>query len=516
MKKVVIIGAGPAGLTAAYELLQKEPGIDLTIIEQDKQVGGLAKTVEYKGNRIDIGGHRFFSKSDKVMDWWMNFFRIDDFPDNGELKYQGEKRSIKAQQAGNTGVDNNAVMLIRKRSSRILFKKKLFEYPIKLSFSTFRKFGFSLTIRVLLSYLKQRINFFPKKIVTLEDFLIRRFGRSLYYRFFKTYTEKVWGKPCSEISYEWGAQRIRGVSLRKIAKNYFKQIIKRKPDIRQKDKETSLVEYFMYPRLGPGHMWEQVALQVTERGCKIQMNERIKHISSENGKVNFVETIHTGTGNTQRYEANTLFSSMAVKDLVACINKKAPDPIMGVAAGLEYRSFITVGILVNRLQMNEIAKDTWLYIQEPDVKIGRLQIFNNWSPWLVADESKFWLGAEYFCSSGEAFWQMDEGAIRQLAIAELEQIGIIRAADVEDSVVVKEPMAYPGYFGSYSRFAEVKSYLDSIPNLYPIGRNGMHKYNNQDHSMLTAMEAVDLFLSGQTNKSSLWDINTEEEYHEQK
>jgi protoporphyrinogen oxidase len=467
MKTAVIIGAGPAGLTAAYELLTRA-GIRPIVLEQDDCVGGISRTVNYKGNRIDIGGHRFFSKSNRVMKWWA-----------AQLE-----------------------LMLRPRRSRIFFLRQFFDYPLRLSLDTLVKLGLARTIRIGLSYL--RASLFPiRDERTLEDFFINRFGRELYLTFFKSYTEKVWGVPCRQINAAWGAQRIKGLSVWKSLLHAFK-----------KSGETSLIDEFLYPMYGPGQMWEHVAAQVTAKGGTLLTHRRASGLAISGSRATSVTATHTVTGATETFQADYVFSTMPVSDLVRALDPPPPQNVREVAAGLVYRDFITVGLLLGRIRFP--LPDNWIYIQEPDVRVGRLQIFNNWSPHMVADPSRIWLGMEYFCNQGDDLWTLPDGAMIDLAADELSRLGFIHPADVLDATVIRMEKAYPAYFGAYQRFQEIRDYLDGIENLYPIGRNGMHRYNNQDHSMLAAMTAVDQILAGDSNKSPLWDVNTEQEYHEDK
>ena len=393
-KIAVIIGAGPAGLTAAYELLHQTKNIKPLIYEASEYVGGIAKTINYKGNRIDMGGHRFFSKSDAIMQWWQNILPLEN------AKTDTEK--------------TDKVMLIRQRLSRIFFLGKFFDYPVSLNFNTISNLGLIRFARIVLSYLKIKIS--PiKKERSLEDFFINRFGKELYLTFFKDYTEKLWGVSCSKIQ----------------------------PG-----------DYFL--------------------------------------------------------------SSMPVKDLIENLEPKAPLKVLETAQGLAYRDFATIGLLLKKLKIKDGIKDTWIYIQERNVKIGRLQIFNNWSPYLVKNPNNVWLGLEYFGNEGDELWQKSDAEFIDFAIKELVKIGMIEQKDILDKVLIKTAKAYPAYFGAYSNFEVIRKFTDAIENLFLIGRNGMHRYNNQDHSMLTAMAAVENIISKKNSKDNIWNINAEQEYHEGK
>ena len=411
-------------------------------------------------------------------------------------------------------------MLVRDRKSRIYFLRSFFDYPIRLTADTLKKMGAVRTIRAGASYLHSAL--LPRRPErTLEDFLINRFGRQLYLTFFKSYTEKIWGVPCSQISAEWGAQRIKGLSLKGVVAHFFRKTFgpRNSGGIAQKQTETSLIERFLYPKLGPGQLWEHVAGLVEKGGGEIRLGIHIDRIQIEGNKVVSVEGVNDA-GERTIYSGDYFFSTMPVSDLIRAISAEVPAEVAEVSDGLMYRDFITVGLLAKKLAVTENdgapLKDNWIYIQEPDVKVGRLQIFNNWSPWLVGGTGKVWIGLEYFCNEAEDLWKLSDEEMTQLAIEEVVRIGILNAEDVEDSHVVRVPKTYPAYFGSYSRFDVIRKYTDSFENLFLVGRNGMHKYNNQDHSMLTAMTAVDNIAAGITDKANLWAVNTEMEYHDEK
>jgi protoporphyrinogen oxidase len=515
-RKALIIGAGPAGLTAAYELL-KRTDIQPIVFEKSGDIGGISKTVNYHGNRIDIGGHRFFSKSDRVMEWWLNMMPLQLEPgdENPTIKYQGKSRTVDA--AGATG-DPDKVMLLRPRLSRIYFLRKFFSYPIRLSLDTLKGLGLARTVSILFSYVWARL--FPRKPEkSLEDFFINRFGKTLYLLFFKDYTEKVWGVSCQKISAEWGAQRIKGISIAKALAHAASRLTKRTnrkgADIQQKGTETSLIERFLYPKLGPGQLWEEVARQVVEGGGVIHMNHDVKSVETADGRITAICVTDKSTGWTERIEGDFVFSTMPVKELVEGIGKGVPPKVLEVASGLQYRDFITVGVLLKKM-LHEDLKDTWIYIQEKDVRVGRIQLFNNWSPFLVKDPSTTWVGMEYFCNEWDDFWTLPDEKIRQQAVEELEKMGLALKSDVLDTTVLRMEKTYPAYFGTYGEFDKVREWLDKFDNLFLVGRNGMHKYNNSDHSMLTAMVAVDNISQGIRDKANIWEVNTEQEYHEEK
>ena len=516
----MIIGAGPAGLTAAWELA--EAGVrDILVLEATRNIGGLSQSVEYKGNRIDIGGHRFFSKSDWVMNWWTKMLPLAAGADPGDaemvLAYQGKERTMGA--AGTARESDARVMLVRKRLSRIYFDGKFFDYPLKANIETVLKLGLWRCVRFGTSYLWSML--FPRRPErSLEDFFINRFGRLLYLQFFKEYTEKVWGTPCSQISAEWGAQRIKSLS---IAKALLHAVLKpfRRAGGLGAAQQTSLIERFLYPKYGPGLMWETTVEKLRARGVRFEFESPVARIEQGDGCILAVE-VRKPDGAVQRHEADSFVSSMPVRDLVLALSPGAPQAPREIAAGLEYRDFITVGLLYRKLMRNpsgsgpmNIVPDNWIYIQESGVKVGRLQIFNNWSPYLVQDPATVWIGMEYFCHEDDELWAMPDEALRQLGIAEMRRLKLAESTDNLDGVVIRMPKAYPGYYGTYARFDELRRYLDAFPNLYLAGRNGMHRYNNQDHSMLSAKKAVEAILAGSSDKSAIWGVNIDDEYHEE-
>ncbi len=516
----IIVGAGPAGLTAAIEL-QRQSRIKPIVIEANQEIGGISRTVRYKGNRMDIGGHRFFSKSDRVMKWWLEMMPIEaGAGDDGQLRYQGQQRDVPGAISGGDPKTEDLVMLVRQRKSRIYFLRRFFDYPIRISASTLRKLGAVRTIRCGLSYLRSAL--LPQREErSLEDFLINRFGKQLYLTFFKSYTEKVWGVPCDQISAEWGAQRIKGLSLKGVVIHFLKKtfVPARSGDVAQKKTETSLIERFLYPKFGPGQLWEHVAGLVRKGGGEIHQGIAVDRIHVDGNRVVSIEGKNEA-GEHQSYSGDYFFSTMPIRDLIRALSCEVPQEVMEVSEGLMYRDFITVGLLVRKLAVAEddgkLLKDNWIYIQEPDVTVGRLQIFNNWSPWLVSDPDKVWIGLEFFCNETDAMWKLSDAETARLAVDEASRIGILKAEDVEDSHVVRVPKTYPAYFGTYNRFDVIRRYVDKFENLFLVGRNGMHKYNNQDHSMLTAMTAVENIVNGVVAKDNIWAINTETDYHEEK
>jgi protoporphyrinogen oxidase len=518
-RTAIIIGAGPAGLTAGIELIRRS-GIKPIILESSHSVGGLSRTVVYNGNRMDIGGHRFFSKSDRVMQWWLDVLPIEAGGEEpGELRYRGHQRGIPAAPSKADPNVQDRVMLVRQRKSRIYFLRRFFDYPIRLTAGTLMTMGLIRTIRCGCSYLWATLR--PRRPErTLEDFFINRFGKQLYEMFYKSYSEKVWGVTCDQISADWGAQRIKGLSLKSVAAHYLKSILSRKGrgDINQSGTETSLIEKFLYPKFGPGQLWEQVADQIRSGGGEIHFGVAVDRILTQGGQV--VSVVGTNdAGERVAYRGDSFFSTMPVRDLIRGMGSDVPDEVKQVSEDLHYRDFIIAGLLVKKLAVSEKdgspLKDNWIYIQEPGVKVGRLQIFNNWSPWLVSRPDRMWIGLEYFCNETDAIWKLSDEALAELAIDEAARIGILDAGDVEDSHIVRVPKSYPSYIGSYSRFKVIRDYTDGFTNLFLVGRNGMHMYNNQDHSMLTAMTAVENIVNDVATKDNIWAINTEMEYQEE-
>lgn len=526
-KKVVIIaGGGPAGLTVALQLLRgksanctKDAGsgrdcpedsrlASVAIYEQTDMLGGISRTVRHHGNRIDIGGHRFFSKSREVNELWES-----------------------VMPAGADPIATDRVMLRRPRVSRIFYLRKFFDYPVKLSLQTLRNMGLGNTLAVAASYMKSALFKLPE--TSLENFYINRFGRKLYGMFFEDYTEKVWGVHPSRLGADWGSQRVKGLSLVAVLKDMMKKGLKGKSQSVDKV-ETSLIEEFLYPKYGPGQLWEAVGEEVKGRGGAINMQQTIRKIHIDNGRVVGV-TVEDPTGHRFERPCDYFVSSMPINELVAALDGIAiPANVKKAASELPYRDFMTVGLLVDELKIKNQTKlqtymnripDTWIYVQERDVKLGRIQVFNNWSEYMVADnEHKIWLGLEYFCNEGDSLWTMTDDQFIAMAIAELEKIGIIDAGSIEDSIRIQVKKAYPAYFGSYSQLPEIRRFLDTIPNLYCVGRNGQHRYNNMDHSMLTAIEAAKLIdrsiatdiPTSPSAKVPLWNVNADADYHETK
>ena len=525
---VVIIGGGPAGLTAAWELM-KDGGADaydVTVLEATREFGGISRTVKHNGNRMDIGGHRFFSKDDRIMQWWR-----DTLPLQGAPSYDDRKlgRHHDLEPGGPDPETCDEVMLKRHRVSRIYWNRHFFDYPISLSPNTLKAMGPKLTLEAGFSYLKSMVHKLPED--NLENFYINRFGRKLYSMFFEGYTEKLWGRHPSQISADWGAQRVKGLSITEVLKNAFLKLLPKKQDASKV--ETSLIEEFWYPKYGPGQLWETVERNCERAGVRVITDANVVQVRQEGGRIESV-VYEDCEGNCTELKADQFISSMPVKDLVNALGAgegaaQVPADMSEIANGLPYRDFVTVGLLVKHLKLRNttdiptlgnppIVPDCWIYVQDPGYKVGRLQIFNNWSPYLVKDvDDTVWIGLEYFCEEGDAFWSMSDEEARDFAIQELTRMRVINGPqDVIDSHRERVKKAYPAYFDTYSRMDELVEYLDSFGNLYCVGRNGQHRYNNMDHSMATAMEAVGNIKTGKTSKKNVWSVNTEQSYHESK
>ena len=535
-QSVVIIGGGPAGLTAAWELI-KDGGADrydVTVLEETHEFGGISRTVKHNGNRMDIGGHRFFSKDDRIMDWWKNTLPLQGAPSYDDKKLN---REHDMEPGGPDPEVEDKVMLKRHRVSRIYWNKHFLDYPISLSAGTLKAMGFKLTMVAGFSYLKSMVHKLPED--NLENFYINRFGRKLYSMFFEGYTEKLWGRHPSEISADWGAQRVKGLSIMGVLKNAFQKLLPKKRD--NSEVETSLIEEFWYPKYGPGQLWETVESNCENAGVKVVTDAKVIEVRQQNGHISSVVT-EAADGTRTEWNADQFISSMPVKDLVEAIDaagvdteaaatgsKAAPEAVTEVSEGLPYRDFVTVGLLVNHLKLENttdiptlgnppIVPDCWIYVQDPGYKVGRIQVFNNWSPYLVKNvDDTVWIGLEYFCEEGDTFWNMSEEDAVKFAISELMRMGVIeKPEDVLDSHRERVKKAYPAYFDTYDRIDEVIDYLDGFGNLYCVGRNGQHRYNNMDHSMATAIEAVDNIKSGKATKENVWSVNTDQSYHEEK
>lgn len=518
-KTAVIAGAGPAGLTAALELL-RQGDVCPVVCEASEHIGGISRTARHNGNRIDIGGHRFFSKSETVMRWWSEIMPMQGAPSADDILLGREPQLT--PDGPDPEVDD-CVMLRRNRISSIHYLNKFFDYPISLKWQTLANIGFWRTMKAGTGYMLSSLNAKPE--TSLENFFINRFGAPLYRMFFEDYTTKVWGIHPSNLGADWGAQRVKGLSVTAILKDMFRKKLSRK-SADGADVETSLIESFIYPKYGPGQLWETVAARVCAEGGEILMQNPVRRINVKDGKVVSVLT-ETHDGFINEIPCDWFISSMPVSELISILSGiEIPPEVKEIAYALRYRDFITVGLLLDELEIHNSTSiptyrnripDTWIYVQDRNVRLGRIQVFNNWSPYMLADfKGKVWIGLEYFCTEGDDLWQMDEKAMIDFAISEVEKIGLVNPAKVRDAVRIKVKKAYPVYAGAYYRFDEVRRFLDSIPNLFCIGRNGQHRYNNMDHSMLTAMEAVKAIYSGAEDKTAVWQVNTETDYHESK
>lgn len=519
MKNVFIIGAGPAGLTTAYELLKyKSKEYEIIIIEKEKEIGGISKTVPLDENHsVDTGIHRFFSKSDEINKIWKEILPVQSKPAYDDIVLNRKKEF---QKNGSNPEKCENSLLIKDRITRIYYKKHFFDYPVSIKFKNIKNLGILTIIKAGFSYLKACI--FKRKENSLEDFYINRFGKVFYSIFFEKYTEKVWGIHPSEISADWGAQRVKGISVLEVLKDSFRKILKIK---NEKNTQTSLIDIFYYPKLGAGQMWNEMAKIIESKGGKILKEAELKEIILENGKVKKVKYKHNG----EIFEKNIdiLVSSMPIKDLILSIKKGVPQNIINIAENLPYREFMSVAMLVKKIKLKNNTKiktigniipDSWIYIQEPNIKAGRMQIFNNWSPYLFKDkkelEKNVLISLEYFCSNGDKYWNMSDDEFIKFAEKEAIKMGIIDKDDLIIAKRIKIDKAYPAYFRTYYEMDKVIDYLNSIENLYCIGRNGQHRYNNMDHSMMTGIETAKNIVNNINTKKNIWNVNTEKEYHE--
>ncbi len=519
-KKVVIIGAGPGGLTSAYYILKNSSEYEVTILESENMVGGISKTVSFDDYKIDTGIHRFFTKNEEIENLWKELLPLQGKPAYDDIILNREK------DFDTTGPDpekSNECMLIKDRVTRIFYGRKFYDYPVSLNMTTIKNMGFITLFKAAFSYLKSCFIKLPN--TSLENFYINRFGKVLYSMFFESYTEKVWGVHPSKISSDWGAQRVKGLSIFALIKDILKKTFKIKNN---KNSETSLIEHFWYPKLGSGQIYEEMAKKITQMGGCILLNSRVNSLTLKDGKIKEIGYITKGA--KKSLKTDICISSMPIKNLIESINgTNVPKKIYNIATNLPYREFMSVGLVVNELNLknntniktiNNIVPDSWIYVQEPDVKMGRIQILNNWSPYLFKNkkniENEVLITLEYFCSENDKYWNMSDKEFIDFAIDEAVKIGIINDNSVKSSVRIKIPKAYPAYFGTYSDIDKVVDYLNSISNLYCIGRNGQHRYNNMDHSMLTGIEAARAIIKGEKNKDDIWKVNTEKEYHEKK
>lgn len=517
MMNAVIIGAGPAGLTAAYELLAHGAGNwNVTVLEETDYFGGISRTVCHNGNRMDMGGHRFFSKVERVNVWWQHMMPMQGYPSLDDILLH---REVMLSAGGPDPEKTDGVMLSRHRVSRIFFNGKFFDYPITLKPATFRNMGIVTTFLAGVSYILAKMRPLPE--TNLENFYINRFGRKLYSMFFEHYTENLWGRHPSKIDASWGKQRVKGLSISAIVKDVLcKAFVKKGRRV-----ETSLIEEFKYPKLGPGQLWDITAAMIRKMGGVVVTGRRVIRINKNNdNKITSLVCVHDGV--EQVIVGDVFISSMPLKDLIEGMND-VPLNVRHIAQGLPYRDYMTVGVLIPKLLLQNktklktvanIVPDCWIYVHGKRVKMGRFQIYNNWSPYMVKDiEHTVWVGLEYFVDEGDKWWSMNDGEFTMAAISEMITIGLIASSDcVLDTHVERVRKAYPAYFDTYNEIGTLVKYLNTIDNLYCVGRNGQHRYNNIDHSMCTSFEAVSNILTGRSDKSNVWSVNTEEEYHETK
>lgn len=515
-KNIIIIGAGPAGLSAGYEILKNSDQYDVIILEKTDKIGGISRTVCHNGNRMDIGGHRFFSKDENITKWWLEILPMQGKQTIDDILLNQKK------ELDDSNVDpekQDKVMLKRRRVSRIFYNQKFFDYPIKMKFQTLKNLGIKTTLCAGFSYLYSVIN--KRKEKSLEDFYINRFGKKLYSMFFENYTQKLWGRHPRDISPTWGKQRVKGLSIFGIIKDVFFKVF---PFIKHKV-ETSLIEEFMYPKFGPGQLWETAAEKIENMGGKILFNSNAVEFNLKEDKI--VSVSYFNKSNEKiNLNCDYLISSMPIKDLIRG-TKNTPDEIKDIANNLPYRDFVTVGILVKNINLknetkiktyNERIPDCWIYVQDSSVKLGRMQFFNNWSPYLVKDyKNTQWIGLEYFCSENDEFWNMPEDEILDFVSKELINMKIINSKEeILDFHRERVEKAYPAYFDSYKNIDKVIDFINSKENLYCIGRNGQHRYNNMDHSMMSGFLAARAIIAGKKDKTEIWNVNTEENYHESK
>jgi protoporphyrinogen oxidase len=455
------------------------------------------------------------------MNWWLRMLPLaagQSSVGDPQLAYQGMRRLL--PQAPTALESDARVMLLRGRLSRIYFDGKFFDYPLKANLETALQLGLWRCAAFAASYARSQL--FPRRPErNLEDFFVNRFGDRLYRQFFKEYTEKVWGTSCDRISAQWGAQRVKSLSVGNAIRHALRKLLRLDAHDLGAARQTSLIERFLYPKYGPGLMWEATAQRLAEHGVRIVFEAPVHALEHAGGRI-VAACVRRADGKEERYAAETFISTMPVRDLVLGLAPQAAAPVREIAAGLEYRDFLIIGVLYRKMKPTSsgsgplnLVPDNWIYVQEPGVKVGRLQIFNNWSPYLVADGNTVWIGMEYFCSEGDELWRSSDDELKQLGVREMEQLRLADPEDQIDSVVIRMPKAYPGYFGTYGSFEELRKYLDGFQNLFLVGRNGMHRYNNQDHSMLSARKAVEAILAGSSDKTAIWNVNIDDEYHEE-
>lgn len=515
-KQIVIIGAGPAGLTSGIQILKTDSqSFDVVIVEASKDIGGISRTVEVQGNRMDIGGHRFFSKDQLIMDWWSDMLPLQGAPAFDDKTLD---RPSEISKGGPDPDETDDVMLYRTRVSRIFYGGEFYDYPLKMSANMLSKLGFFRSLSVGFSYLASCIHKRPE--TSLENFYINRFGRKLYSMFFEGYTEKVWGRHPNSISADWGAQRVKGLNIMALIKDLLR------PKKKAADTETSLIKSFWYPKHGPGQLWEAAARRFCDLGGTIRYSTCAQSFEYDEAGCITAVICADEAGARVSLPCDEVISTMPLKDLARTIGNRMPQRQHQIAEGLPYRDFVTVGLLVKKLSiknetdtptLGNIVPDDWIYVQDDSVKLGRLQIFNNWSPYMVQDpQNSVWLGLEYFCNEGDEFWNMPQDECIKLAQEELVRIGVLEeGAPIMLSHREHVKKAYPAYFDTYAEIGELRDWLKLQENLYCVGRNGQHRYNNMDHSMLTALYAAAAITDGSMTQDDIWAVNTETSYHEE-
>jgi len=517
-KNVVIVGAGPAGLTTAYYLLKNtNEKLNVILLEKEAMVGGISKTIDMDGYKIDTGIHRFFTKSDEVEKIWNELLPVQNKPAYDELLIDKQREYSKE---GSNPENEDKSFLIKDRVTRIYYGKKFYDYPVAINYNTIKNLGFINIIKVGFSYIKSCLIKLPED--SLENFYINRFGKTLYNMFFKSYTEKVWGLAPKNISADWGAQRVKGLSVGKAILEFF-----HKPQDSKKG-ETSLISSFKYPKLGTGQMYEEMKNEIEKMGGKILFNSSIDEFICENNKIKKIK--YHNKNKEKTLNVDILVSSMPIKDLFMQFSGiDIPKNIFDIATNLPYRNFMAVGFLVDDFKLKnktkiktlmDVIPDSWIYIHEPSLKVGRLQIFNNWSPYLFKNKEeckdKVMCTLEYFSSDNDVYWNMSDKDFIEFATKEAIELGLFDRKNILKTIRIKIDKAYPAYFGTYKDFDKVKDFLNNIDNLYCIGRNGQHRYNNMDHSILTGIEAAKSIMNNSRNKDIIWKVNTEKDYHEEK
>lgn len=518
MKKVVIVGAGPAGLTAAYKLLKDSNKYEVIILEKDSLVGGISKSINFDNYIVDTGIHRFFSRNDEVNTIWKELL-----PLQSKLAYDDKllNRKINLDKDGIDPNKEDNVLLVKNRVTRILYDNKFYDYPVSMNMNTIKNLGFINILAAGFSYLKALI--FKKKETNLENFYINRFGKKLYNMFFESYTEKVWGIHPSKIDASWGSQRVKGLSIRKVLLD---MINKKRNKKNLNNTETSLIESFYYPKKGCIAMYEKMRDEIIKMGGSIILDAEVNKIHIKNNTIKSIDYLKNNKIVNEK--CDYLISSMPIKDLISNMDINVPKNIYNYATKLPYRSFMSVVFVLDKLNLknetniktiNNIVPDSWIYIQEKNVSLGRIQIFNNWSPYIFPDLKSFkkdiLISFEYFCDENDKYWNMKKEDFIKFAKEEGIKLNLFKEDNIKKAYQIKIPKAYPAYFGTYKYMPKIEKYIDSFNNLYCIGRNGEHKYNNMDHSMLTGITVSDVIINN-LDKKIIWDVNTEKCYNEEK